>query len=910
MNERRAADPTPPGLVDAAIADPAAVRREVTGRLAATTDGAAPGDHELRWALGVALRELGELEGARDELERAAAAADAGGDAGDAGLIRSSLALVVLHLGDTEGALGLTEVAADSLTGAAAARNEMQRGLLLQRLGRNEESIAAYDGALPALRDAGDLPAQARLLSNRGVLRAYQGELAAARGDLERSVAMAEAAGSARGAALARQNLGFVAGRQGRLPEALELLEQAHALLRDLDDGAPALAVLDADRAEVLADAGLLDEAITRADAAAEAFDAVGDQTNLAEAELLGARLRLLAGHAEDAAAWAERARARFAAAERPGWELQARYVAMAARAGAADHAATADRTATPERAATPNRAGATDPTDGTALSNVEVAGALRLADDLAAGGWEHEARAARLSATRQALAAGDTRVAEATLAQLRGASRRAPALVQAQQLHATALSRTLRGDRGGARRAITAGLGHLHRSRLLFGSAELRAHAARHTTDLVELAVRLALEDGRPGEALRAVDQVRAADLGAPLAPPDDPQLAADLAELRHVAELEREAARDGLDPRRHTRRRAAVERRIRDRARTLAHPSADPGQVSLDLPVIRRRLAGRTLAAYLQLDGRLHLLAVTPRATRHVELGAANWVRRDVVFLRSALRRLAHNSGTAAGLAAAAASVDRSGADLVRALGLDQLDPEGLVVVPTGVLDGLPWGALAADTGHVPTIAPSALGWLRATERRPADGPAVVAVGPELPGAAAEVRALSEARPSATMLAGDAATAGAVLRAIDGADTVHLAAHGVFRADNPLLSSLRLADGPLTVYELGAIRRPPRLLVLPSCDAAVTTSVGGDAVLGLSAALLRAGVATLIAPAVPIPDEATGPVMVALHRRLAAGDPPAAALGTAVAGDDMAPEVRAVQAAFVVLGASESAC
>jgi tetratricopeptide (TPR) repeat protein len=877
MNERRAAEPTPPRLVDAAIADPVGVRRDAAERLAGVAADD-PDHHELRWALGVALRELGELANAREELERAADAADAGGEPGEAALIRSSLALVVLHLGDTESALATTEAAARSLTAAPAARNEMQRGLVLQRLGRHDEAIAAYDRALPALREAGDLVAQSRLLSNRGVVRAYRGELAGARSDLERSIDLAEETGSLRGAAFARQNLGFVAGRQGRLPEALQLLEAADVLLRGLDDGAPALAALDADRAEVLADAGLLDEAVARADAAADAFAATGDVTNLAEAELLGARLRLLAGHLDDAADLAARAGVRFASAGRSGWELQSRYVALAARTA-----------------------------DG---SERDVPAALRLADELAVGGWQHEARAARLLAARQALAAGDLPAADDALARMRGTDGRAPALAQAQQRYATAVSRVLGGDRTGARRAIAAGLRHLHRSRLLFGSAELRAHAAWHTTELVELAVRLAFEDGRPGEALHAIDQVRAAELTAPLEPPDDPQLAGELAQLRYVAEQERDAAREGRDPRHHTRARATLERRIRDRARVVAHPSADPTRLRLDLPALRRRLDGRTLAAYLELDGRLHLIAVTPRTIRHAPLGPAADARRDIVYLRSALRRLAHGRATAASLAAARTSIDRSVAALAGALGLDRIDPDGMVVVPTGALDGLPWGALSATVGHVPTVAPSALGWLTAAERRPSDASAVLVAGPDLPGAAREVRELARARPAATTLVGSAATAPAVLAALDGADTAHLAAHGVFRADNPLFSSLRLADGPLTVYELGAIRRPPRLLVLPSCDAAVTTSVGGDAVVGLSAALLRAGVATLIAPVVAVPDAATGPVMVDLHRRLAAGEAPAVALRAAVASDDDGPEAHAVRAAFVVLGASEPAC
>jgi CHAT domain-containing protein len=93
---------------------------------------------------------------------------------------------------------------------------------------------------------------------------------------------------------------------------------------------------------------------------------------------------------------------------------------------------------------------------------------------------------------------------------------------------------------------------------------------------------------------------------------------------------------------------------------------------------------------------------------------------------------------------------------------------------------------------------------------------------------------------------------------------------------------------------------------VVLSSCEAAATAALQGDAVLGLSSVLLRLGVTTLIAPVLEIPDDTTGPVMVDLHGRLAAGVPPVDALSAAVAAaPDGSPQERAVRAAFVVMGA-----
>ncbi|MGH3667880.1 MAG: hypothetical protein ACRDU7_06285, partial [Acidimicrobiia bacterium] len=57
------------------------------------------------WALGLAARQLNDLDGAELALRRALKGATEGGLARRVGQIRSSLALVLLYRGDTQGAL-------------------------------------------------------------------------------------------------------------------------------------------------------------------------------------------------------------------------------------------------------------------------------------------------------------------------------------------------------------------------------------------------------------------------------------------------------------------------------------------------------------------------------------------------------------------------------------------------------------------------------------------------------------------------------------------------------------------------------------------------------------------------------------------------------------------------------------
>ena len=51
--------------------------------------------------------------------------------------------------------------------------------------------------------------------------------------------------------------------------------------------------------------------------------------------------------------------------------------------------------------------------------------------------------------------------------------------------------------------------------------------------------------------------------------------------------------------------------------------------------------------------------------------------------------------------------------------------------------------------------------------------------------------------------------------------------AAHGVFRADSPMFSSLRLDDGPMTVHDVERLRRAPFRLILPSCESGLLASL-----------------------------------------------------------------------------------
>jgi hypothetical protein len=274
-------------------------------------------------------------------------------------------------------------------------------------------------------------------------------------------------------------------------------------------------------------------------------------------------------------------------------------------------------------------------------------------------------------------------------------------------------------------------------------------------------------------------------------------------------------------------------------------------------------------------------------------------------------ALRRLARTGTPPPSQIAAQASLEDALARLDEALVTPLVgraggatDGEPVVVCPTGPLHALPWSALPSCDGRAVSVVPS-LKAVGAPGTPLCGGDVVLAAGPGLEGVGAELEALSAVYPNARTFAPASASVDTVLDALEGAEIAHLACHGSFRVDNPMFSSLQLADGPLTVFDLEKLRQAPRLVVLAACDVGTAAVSAGDELLGLGAALHRAGTESVVASLVPVPDDAAVSMMVALHREVAAGEPVASALARArqaVVPDR--PAAVAVRSAFTCFG------
>jgi len=829
-------------------------------------------------ALGVAALQGNELDRAITDLRAAVTFGRRAGVPQLVGEARMSLASALALRGRPRRAFRELGAAMEDLTGVARARARVQRAAILQELGRVDEALEELRRAYPPLRQAGDVQWATRVLSNRGLLLVTKRAFTQAEADLGEARRLYREHDLQMAGAIVEQNLSYLTAQRGDVPAALrhlELAEQAYERL-GVESG-----MLFADRAELLLSVRLVREARAAAEAAIDAYRRQDRQISLPEAHLMLSTVALLDGDTGTALAAADRAAQGLGRVGRRRLLPLVRFARLQALCAA-------------------------DP------RSVDPAEARRVAARLRAAGWEVPALEAQIFAATLALERGQAGRARSDLAVASRARRAGAADARARAWLAEAMLRRANRDRRGAFAAVFAGLRVVEEHRATLGATELRAHVSIHRGGLARLGLRMAVEDGRPRSVLSWAERGRATSLlMRPPQPPEDAVLDRDLTDLRAtVAEIaeQRVAGQPtaGLEQ-----RQVRLERAIRDHCRQLAGAAGQGMSGPVPIDRIAARLGDAALVEYVEIDGRLGAVTLVAGRAHWHWLGDVQQVVREMTHLPFALHRLANRSTRPASRAAAETVLAETGrvfdALLIRPL-LRLLGDRLLLVVPSPTLHSLPWSILPSCAQRPVTVSPSAATWLAAADR-PVEGGAgrvVVAAGPGLPGARREVRAVAALHPDAHELTGAVATAAAVSRAMDGAGLVHLAAHGAVRADNPLFSSILLADGPLTVYDLERLRQAPRRVVLAACDTGRPQVVAGSELLGFTAALLGSGTATLVAPVVPVPDVETAPFMEAYHRRLAGGHSPAESLVQAqreIRTDD--PVSSAGAAGFVCLGA-----
>ena len=384
---------------------------------------------------------------------------------------------------------------------------------------------------------------------------------------------------------------------------------------------------------------------------------------------------------------------------------------------------------------------------------------------------------------------------------------------------YSEAVARAAAGDPAGGIDACRSGLGLLDDIVAEAPTLEQRSAAMRLGADLSHLAIELAVELDDADTVLAAAEGTRARALHEELA-----------------------------DRRRH---------------RPLTESGAD--QLRSELSA---RLAGRTLIEWIEVGDDLVAVVFDAGGSRLVRVGAL----RQVVRERDRARMW---------LGLAAERPDASSANARRAAGLlDELlvgplglaDDADVVVVPVGATHDVPWSGLPSLAGRSVSLVPNARLWLAADRRASgaARGAGLI-VGPDIASADVERAAVESLKLDVSIAAGAGATAATVRSMFASVDVVHVAAHGTFRSDHPLLSTLRLHDGEATLYDTVPERVASRLVVLSSCEGGAHGSSDGSEVLGLGAVMLARGAASVLAPLTVVRELECADFVADVHARLA---------------------------------------
>ncbi|MGM7679069.1 CHAT domain-containing protein [Microbacterium sp. A94] len=706
-----------------------------------------------------------------------------------------------------------------------------QLGVLYTRAGRLDEAEAMLSEAIDGL----DGVAQANCLLNRSLVHMQRRAFDACTTDLERAVALYETAGDASAAAEARHNLGYAALLRGDLIMALELMAQSRPVIADSSPVSAAMS--DLDRAEVLREAGLADEAERLLEDVAVTFGTARMRQARAEAEYHLAR-SLVRHDPQRGERVARDAARRFRALGSDSWAARSDAVRLDARVAAGR------RTPAPQFTAT--------------------ARALR------AAGFPMEAASVQLSAALDTARRGDAVAPRLPVD--------APTPLRLRAAEFRAVRAHSRGRHAESRRHASAGLDLLAQWQRSFGALDLQSSSTMHGSGLIFAGLSAAADSGDPAALFDWSERARhLSQQVAPVRPPHDPQLAADLAELR-MLRSELTGKEWTADPQVRM-----LSDRVRDRQWSATGAGDTRPRAALE--ELRAELGTETAALTYVFTGTALLCVVTTaEETRIVELelaavhAASDGLRADL-DVSASIRTGPMGAVIARALDERMLRLDDALLGPLRAV----LGDRRTVLTVPGILSGIPWGMLPTMAARPFTLATSMSRWVQ--ERGSGSQPisAGFAAGPRVPRAVEEVRAAASVWRDAHVLTGDEARVEAVTAMAGRVDVLHIAAHGKHAVDNPLFAGFDLADGTLFGYDVDLIPHAPDTVILSACELGRSSVRWGEEALGMTRVWLHAGTRSVIAAGAVVPDDVASELLSAVHTGLSRGDAPAVALAAA---------------------------
>lgn len=772
-----------------------------------------------------------------------------------------------------------TEEAGDAeATIVAMARSQL--GLLRLHDGDMTGAIGLLERSIGPLRDAPDEhDALARVLGNAGCCHLVIGDLDRAVELFDEAVELGHRTDQEMVVVGCLQNKGYALSMLGDFPEALAQLDRAREVYHDLGGANRNLSTLYDDLADTYRLAGLTRDAVRHAEVALRSVEGGGNLEKEADALYRLAMCLLDDGDHRRAIDTAKRAIDLFASAGRSLWQTRATLIAVEAAVA-----------------------------DGLTGTDEQIDDIERAAEDLDRAGWRTEALRLRNRVLLMGLASDDLPLIDRFL--LDGAPDDTRSVVGQLEclLHRAVAALRTDGRADGLLAEASATL-QAHRGRL--ADPELRAGSGRLAEAFRFLAISQEIAGGDPARILTTEERWRAASLHLPRARPSSDKVVAET--TRQLREATRQAA-EATEPD------PSVEQRIQrleERLRRASHQVATrqvgtgagpdlgtaPGPEA-DVELIDRvteRLGRRRLVEWFGHGELLYAVDVDQEEAIVRVVGPIDEIRSSATRLRRDLARLLHAPRSGDGDRRWHRIQDRA-RDLGQHLFGGRAGPDGLVLSPPGMLQELPWPLLVPEVGTPLVITFSASSWLRSNH--PIVEPAVHALaGPDLAHGAEDHRAALASFQSAVVAGGG--DRAAMAAAIERADLLHVAAHGRFRADNPMFSSVRLTDGHFALHELADFDRVPAVVALAACDAGRSHHLGqGAEQLGTAPAWLSAGVETVVAPICAVPDETTAILFQHFYAALP-GTTPADALARACAElADAGPALLGTAASFLCFG------
>lgn len=299
----------------------------------------------------------------------------------------------------------------------------------------------------------------------------------------------------------------------------------------------------------------------------------------------------------------------------------------------------------------------------------------------------------------------------------------------------------------------------------------------------------------------------------------------------------------------------------------------------------------------SYVEVHDRLwaFLLDAAGLVAPPVELGQ-RLTRADLENGLRKLQRIAHEPALTPELVAQQIMLAQAALQSWRAAFLTPLQPwldryAQVVIAPDGLMNALPFACLYDEANrryfcetHAITLTPSLALWpalstvRNATAGAPGGQMLVVGVSSKggvmgaLPAAVAEANAVAGLFAAPTLLTEHAATVAQFTQAAPQAPLIYLAAHGEFHLADPAASFIELADGPLRVRDILALRLAAPVVVLNACDTSRGYLIGNE-LMGLVRGFFYAGAAVVVAAQWQVEDVAASDLMTQIMHQAQAG-------------------------------------